>query len=160
LDQCWEAFQLHPVEQNWDVLKTVAEKDWASWRHRALAHVAQLEARRGATLSVRLLLHDRDLAAATALAQTRPIDQSAMQALAEALESVNPLTSAEFYLQLAQARLGAPMVSSKAYPGIVAILKRACRLMPAAQWQAHFVALRAQHVRKPKLMELLAQAGL
>lgn len=158
LEQAWLRFRQHPGDDEWDALKRMAGKTWPHWRQRALDDVAAHE-RGHATLRTRLLLHDGDRVAAVTLAHEHAVSADVLLELAKRLRRSDPITAGAFYLRLARQQ-AEKLGYANEYPRLVAYLKEASKLLPAAQWQPFLAAVRAQHARKTKLMRLLTQAGL
>jgi hypothetical protein len=158
LEQTWQCFRQHPGDAEWDTLKRMAGKAWPQWRQRALDDVAARE-QDHATLRARLLLHDGDRVAAVALAHEHAVLADVLLELAKQIRRSDPTTAGAFYLRLAQQQ-AQKLGYANEYPRLVAYLKDASQLLPAAQWQPLLATVRAQHARKTKLMGLLTQAGL
>lgn len=157
LEQSWRAFALRPGSDTWDGLKRFAGPAWMQWRERALAQIAAAE-RGDATLRVRLLMHDGDVAAAVALARTQPVWPDTLQELAERIAREDAATAGEFYLRMAHYQ--SERLDYASYPKMVALLKRASKLLPAGVWQPAVTEQRALHAKKTRYMALLAEAGL
>jgi hypothetical protein len=158
LEQAWLRFRQHSGDDEWDALKRMAGKTWPHWRQRALDDVAAHELGH-ATLRARLLLHDGDRMAAVALAHEHAVLADVLLELAKQLRRSDPATAGTFYLRLARQQ-AEKLGYANEYPRLVAYLKDASKLLPAAQWQPFLATVRAQHARKTKLMGLLTQAGL
>lgn len=159
LEQTWQAFRLRPGNDSWDALKRVSGKDWKRWRERALAEMAAREPG-DAGIRVGLLMHDGDFPAAVALAQTQSVWPSTLETLARKIERDQPRVAGGFYLRIADYQLQQTCVTSAKYPGVVALLMRYAKLVDAAESKPKLVAMRATYARKPKLMQLLDEAGL
>ena len=158
LEQAWQGFWQHPSDDAWDALKRHAKKAWPTWRQRALDQVAAKE-RGDATARISLLLHDDDVHAATAVAGQHAVAGNVLHILAQRLRLADPATAGTFYLRLARQQ-AEQLRSAADYPRLVAHLKDASTLLPAKDWQPLLAWVREKHARKPKLMGLLAQAGL
>lgn len=158
LDQAWQHFQQHPSDDGWDALKRYAKKAWPSWRGRALEHVAARE-RGDATVRIVLLLHDGDIQAAAGLAANFAVAVHVLHTLAQRLRRSDPAKAGAFYLRLARQQ-EQHLRGASDYPRLVAYLKDASALLPAPEWQPLIDLVRQNHARKPKLMGLLADAGL
>lgn len=158
LEQAWQRFQQHPSDDGWDALKRYSKQSWPGWRERALTHVA---AREGGNVTVRilLLLHDGDLPAAASLAGDVPVVPHVLHILAQRLRRSDPATAGVFYLRLARQQ-AEHLRNASDYPRLVAYLKDGSKLLPVADWQPLLDSVRQNHARKPKLMGLLAAAGL
>ncbi len=158
LEHAWQCFCQHPSDDAWDALKRHAKKAWPTWRQRALDHVAALE-RGDATVRMVLLLHDGDVQSATGVAGTHAVAAHMLHALAQRLRHSDPVTAGAFYLRLARQQ-AEHLRSASDYPRLVAHLKDASTLLPGEDWQPLLASVRENHARKPKLMGLLAKAGL
>lgn len=159
LEHTWQAFRLRPGEDSWDALKRVSGKAWKQWRERALAEMAARHPD-SAGIRVDLLMHDGDLAGAVALAQSQSLWHGTLEKLARKIERDQPRVAGGFYLRIAEYQLQQPYVVAAKYPGVVAWLKRYAKLVDAAESKPQLAALRAAHARKPRLMQLLDEAGL
>lgn len=158
LEQAWQCFCQHPSDDGWDALKRYAKKAWPTWRQRALDHVAALEGG-DATVRLVLLLHDGDVQAATGVADNHAVAAHMLHALAQRLRRSDPVAAGAFYLRLARQQ-AEHLRSASDYPRLVAHLKDASTLLPAENWRPLLASVRENHARKPKLMGLLAKAGL
>jgi tetratricopeptide (TPR) repeat protein len=158
LEQTWRRFEQDPSEDGWDALKRHSKNAWLTWRHRALDHTAACE-RGHATVRVVLLMHDGDLPAAAELSNTHVVAAHVVHALAQRLCPSDPAGAGAFYLRLAQQQ-AQQLDRASDYPRLVAYLKDASALLSAKDWQPVLASVRENHARKPKLMGLLARAGL
>ncbi|MEO9214675.1 MAG: SWIM zinc finger family protein [Rhodanobacter sp.] len=158
VEQAWQRFCQHPSDEGWDALKRHAKKSWPSWRQRALDHVMALE-RGDATVRLALLLHDGDAQAAIGVADSHAVAAHMLHTLAQWLRRSDPAAAGAFYLRLARQQAD-HLRSASDYPRLVAHLKDASKLLPAEDWRPLLDSVRENHARKPKLMGMLAQAGL
>ena len=156
VEQSWQALRAFTSEATWDELKRSSGDDWPAWRARALAHLATHSA--DAAQRVVLLLHDGDIAAAIELARTQPVSVAVLQAVAERSEATFPDIAGELHLQLV-AQESRNLMQAR-YPSLVTHLRHASRLLPESTWRPVLAQVRAEHARKPRLMELLTEAGL
>jgi len=157
LEHDWQAFRLRPDSKAWDALKQAAGADWPQWRARALDGVAKSEGA-GPGLRIQLLQHDGDLAAAVALARTHEVSPAVLIDLARDVQRDDPETAGALMLRAVELQL--PRADATRYSAVVGLLKKATRLLPAAQWQASVAELRTTYAKRPKLMALLSEAGL
>ena len=157
LEHCWQAFRLRPDSKAWDALKQAAGTDWPQWRVRALEGLAKVEGDSAAT-RVHLLQHDGDLAAAIALARQGVMFPDTLLNLAKRVQRDDPETAGELMLRAVELQL--PRADAARYAALVRVLKNAARLLPAARWQPFVATLRTAYGKRPKLMALLAEAGL
>ncbi len=158
LEQAWQHFCQRPFDESWDALKRYAKKTWPSWRQRALEYVIAAE-QGDATVRLVLLLHDGDVQAAIGVADTHAVAAHMLHTLAQRLRRSDPAIAGAFYLRLARQQ-AEHLRSASDYPRLVAHLKEASKLLPAENWRPLLDSVRQNHARKPKLMGLLAAAGL
>lgn len=158
MEQDWQRFQQHPSNVAWTGLKRRAGSDWAGWRERALAH-AQSREDGHATLRIDLLMHDGDIDAAVELARDQPVSPGTLQTLAERTRKRDPDSASAFYLRVARQR-GEMLRGLADYQKLTALLAHAAGCGPSAELQAFVADVRVKHGRKPRLMAMLAEAGL
>jgi len=157
LEQHWQAFRLRPGSVTWDALKRAAGDAWPHWRARALDGLAKAE---GAApgLRIQLLQHDGDLAAAVVLARSHEVFPGVLVDLAREVQRGDPGSAGELMLRAVELQL--PRADAARYSAVVGLLKQAVNLLPATQWQPFVADLRAKYAKRPKLMQLLRDAGL
>ena len=156
LSQRWELFLRHPSPATWDDLRACAKASWPAYRERALAELA---AQRDSTsLRIQLLMHDQDLAAASALAQDSPVLAHVLNALADRLRSVQPTLAGAFYLRLLDTDL--QRLQANSYKSLVVRLRHIRECLPGAASTEAIARVRREHARKPKLMAMMDKAGL
>ncbi len=157
IEHAWQGFRLQPQKDNWDALKRMAGAQWPIWRERALAEVAA-HGQGDATHRATLLEHDGDLDAAVAVAQESGIRPDVLERLASFIERDNPALAGQFRLRIV--RLLLQRVHSGNYVALVLALRRAVRCLPPEEFRPLVAQVRAEHARKPRLIEMLDAAGL
>ena len=157
MQQNWQAFVLESSADNWDALRVAAGKGWPEWRTRALGQIGERE-KDDASIRITLLMHDGDLDAALTLAQSHKVWPHTLRELAERVERTAPHAAGELYLRLAEAL--STRLDPRHYADLVSCLRHASRLLPQEQWQPALAAVRTHHLRKTKLMGMLAEVGL
>lgn len=158
MEQDWQHFRQHPSNAAWTGLKRRAGSDWPDWRERALAH-AQSREDGHATLRIDLLMHDGDIGAAVELAREQPVLPGTLQTLAARVRQSDPAAAGAFYLRVARL-LGNELRGPGDYKKLAALVAEAARCAPSADLQTFVADVRVKHARKPRLMAMLAEAGL
>lgn len=155
-EQHWHALRLSPDILRWNALKHGAGDRWPAWRERSLQALAAQE-HGDASTRVDLLADDGDLDAAVALANTQLVRPETLERLALRIEPTQPLQAGVYHLRRLDSELR--FVSGMRYETLVQTLVRVARCLPKDQWLPYVAKIRAEHMRKTKLMKMLDAAG-
>lgn len=158
MEQQWAAFVRQPDEHTWDALKKSAGAAWPQWREKALAQVTE-PANEPAGLRIVLLTHDGAIADAIALARSKPVVHYPLQRLADKARRVDKNAAAEFYLRLGKL-CAERLHGASQYKNLVDLLAQSAKCAQTDALLAFVAEIRGSHGRKPKLMAMLAEAGL